>query len=133
MAARTQLLQAAASNPKLAGVRANGQEDTPQFRLDIDQPKASALGVAIADINETLAISWGGRYIDDFVDRNRVKRVLKEAFWSQVDKDTLEEDIVIVARPGVGEVIETEGLAGAERCVREVLDLESGKGGKRST
>ena len=40
--------------------------------------------------------------LGDSVDRNRVKRVLKEAFWSQVDRDTLEQDIVIVARPGVG-------------------------------
>ncbi len=79
MAARDQLLQAARGSPLLVGVRPNGQEDTPQFRLDIDQAKASAHGVAIADINETLAISWGGRYIDDFVDRNRVKRVYVQA------------------------------------------------------
>lgn len=79
MAARNQLLQAAGASPLLVGVRPNGQEDTPQFRLDIDQEKASALGVSLAEMNETLAISWGGRYIDDFIDRNRVKRVYVQA------------------------------------------------------
>jgi hydrophobe/amphiphile efflux-1 (HAE1) family protein len=79
MAARNQLLQAAGASALLTGVRPNGQEDMPQFRLDIDQEKASALGVSIAEINETLAISWGGRYIDDFIDRNRVKRVYVQA------------------------------------------------------
>jgi ribonuclease P protein component len=69
--------------------------------------------------------------LGDAVTRNRVKRVLKEAFWSQVDRDEADQDFVLVARPGVGEVIDTDGLAGAEACVKEVLEL--GKGGKRST
>jgi len=71
--------------------------------------------------------------LGDSVDRNRVKRVLKEAFWAQVDRETLDHDVVLVARPGVGEVIEKEGLTGAERCVREVLDLGGKPGEKRST
>ncbi|MBL8246297.1 MAG: efflux RND transporter permease subunit [Rhodanobacteraceae bacterium] len=79
MAARNQLLQAAGQSALLTGVRPNGQEDTPQFRLDIDQEKASALGVSLSELNETLAIAWGGRYIDDFIDRNRVKRVYVQA------------------------------------------------------
>ncbi|GMU44084.1 MAG: efflux RND transporter permease subunit [Xanthomonadales bacterium] len=79
MAARNQLLEAAGKSPLLTGVRPNGQEDTPQFRLDLDTAKASALGVSLAELNETLAISWGGRYIDDFIDRNRVKRVYVQA------------------------------------------------------
>ena len=95
------------------------------YRFERDE-EAEAEG----DVRLGISVS---KKLGDSVDRNRVKRVLKEAFWSQVDRDTLEQDIVIVARPGVGEVIEAEGLAGAERCVREVLDLESGKGGKRST
>lgn len=69
--------------------------------------------------------------LGDAVTRNRVKRVLKEAFWSKVDPGTLEQDFVLVARPGIGEVIEKDGLSGAERCVAEVLEL--GNGGKRST
>ena len=79
VAARNQLLQAAGQSKQLQGVRPNGQEDTPQFRLDIDTEKAGALGVAIADINSALTIAWGGQYIDDFIDRNRVKRVYVQA------------------------------------------------------
>ncbi len=69
--------------------------------------------------------------LGDAVTRNRVKRVLKEAFWAQVDPENSVQDFVLVARQGVGEVIEREGLSGAEECVREVLALD--KGGKRST
>jgi hydrophobe/amphiphile efflux-1 (HAE1) family protein len=75
IAARNQLLGLAAQSPLLAGVRPNGQEDTPQFRLDIDTEKASALGVASTSINETLSLAWGGQYVDDFIDRSRIKRV----------------------------------------------------------
>ncbi len=70
--------------------------------------------------------------LGDAVTRNRVKRVLKEAFWSQVDSDQVEQDFVLVARPAVGEVIESDGLSGAESCVAEVLALGE-KGSKRST
>jgi len=79
MAARNQLLGLAGQSPLLMQVRPNGQEDTPQFRLDVDNDKASALGVSIAEINSTLSVAWGGRYIDDFVDRGRVKRVYVQA------------------------------------------------------
>ncbi|MEO8308440.1 MAG: efflux RND transporter permease subunit [Pseudomonadota bacterium] len=75
LAARNQLLGMAAQNPVLAGVRPNGVEDAPQFKLDIDREKASALGVSIADINQTLSTAWGSTYINDFLDRGRVKRV----------------------------------------------------------
>jgi multidrug efflux pump len=77
--ARNQLLGAAAQSRLLANVRPNGQEDTPQFRIDIDQEKAGALGVSIASINETLSAAWGSQYIDDFIDRGRVKRVMIQA------------------------------------------------------
>ena len=75
MAARNQLLGAARQNPKLAQVRPNGLDDTAQLHLDIDQAKANALGISVADINATLAAAWGGTYINDFIDRGRVKRV----------------------------------------------------------
>ncbi|MFJ7566773.1 efflux RND transporter permease subunit [Herminiimonas sp. NPDC097707] len=77
--ARNQLLGAAAQNKLLAKVRPNGQEDSPQFRIDIDTQKASAQGLSIADINSTLSTAWGGQYIDDFIDRGRVKRVYMQA------------------------------------------------------
>ena len=75
MAARNQVLGAAAQNPSLVGVRPNGLNDEPQYRIDIDREKASALGLTIADINATLSAGWGSAYINDFVDRGRVKRV----------------------------------------------------------
>jgi len=79
LAARNQVLGMAAQNPKLAGVRPNGQEDTPQFRIDIDQTQAGAMGVSLADINTTLSSALGGAYINDFIDRNRVKKVFVQA------------------------------------------------------
>jgi multidrug efflux pump len=79
LAARNRFLGATAQNPKLINVRPGGQEDAPQFRLDIDTAKASALGLSIAEINDTLSVAWGGQYIDDFIDRGRVKRVYVRA------------------------------------------------------
>ena len=75
LAARNQLLAAAGSNPNLVGVRPNGVEDAPQFRIHIDREKVSALGVSIADVNQTLSTAWASTYVNDFVDRGRVKRV----------------------------------------------------------
>src|SRR5688572_14393806 len=77
--ASDRLLAAAAGSPLLTGVRQNGQEDTPEFRLDIDIEKAAAQGVPIEEVNDTLSIAWGGQYIDDFIDRQRVKRVYLQA------------------------------------------------------
>ena len=79
MAARNQLLGMAAESPVLANVRPNGQEDTPQLRIDVDVAKAGALGLTQDAINATLAAAWGGQYIDDFIDRGRVKRVYVQA------------------------------------------------------
>ena len=75
LAARNQLLHAAGQSPLLANVRPNGQEDQPQFQVDVDVSKAAALGLSIDQVNNTLSTAWGGRYIDDFIDRGRVKRV----------------------------------------------------------
>lgn len=75
MAARNQLLGMAAQNPLVAGVRPNGMNDTPQFDINIDQEKASALGVGIADINSTLATAWGSSYVNDFIEKGRIKKV----------------------------------------------------------
>ncbi len=79
IAARNQLLGMASKDKLLANVRPNGQEDAPQFRLDLDAQKAASLGLSMADVNETLSVAWGGRYIDDFIDRGRVKHVIVEA------------------------------------------------------
>ena len=73
--ARDQFLGLAAQSPKLAGVRPNGLRDEPQYQLLIDDEKARAQGVALSDINQTLSIAWGASYVNDFIDRGRVKKV----------------------------------------------------------
>jgi len=75
IAARNQLLGMAGQSKLLMAVRPNGQEDTPELRLDVDLAKAGALGIAQSDINATLATAWGGSYVNDFIDRGRVKKV----------------------------------------------------------
>ena len=79
VAARNQLLGAAAKSPLLANVRPNGLDDTPQLRVVVDPVKAQTLGVPVSAINNTLAVAWGGSYVDDFIDRGRVKRVYMQA------------------------------------------------------
>ncbi len=79
VAAGNAFLAAASQSPRLVNVRHNGQADAPQFRLVVDFEKAAALGLAIADVNATLQTAWGGQYIDDFIDRGRVKRVYLQA------------------------------------------------------
>lgn len=73
--ARDQLLDMAARNPLLTRVRAHGQDDTPQLQIDIDQEKAGAYGLSLADVNDTLSTAWGGTYVNDFVHKRRVKKV----------------------------------------------------------
>ncbi|TNI83890.1 efflux RND transporter permease subunit [Aeromonas sobria] len=79
MAARNQLLGMAAQDPTLVRVRPNGMEDTPQLDIKIDYEKALAQGLSIADINNTLAAAWGSSYVNDFVDRGRIKKVYLQA------------------------------------------------------
>ncbi len=73
--ARNQLSELAAQDLRLVGVRPNGLEDTPQFKIEINQQKAMALGVSITDINATFSTAWSPTYVNDFIDQGRVKRV----------------------------------------------------------
>jgi multidrug efflux pump len=75
MEARNQFLGLAAQDSRLVGVRPNGQEDNPQYKLDVNQEKASALGVAIADVNNIFTTAWAPSYVNDFIDKGRVKKV----------------------------------------------------------
>jgi multidrug efflux pump len=75
MEARNQLLGMAAQSKILAGVRPNGLNDEPQYQLVIDDERAQALGVSLSDINTTLSVAFGGNYVNDFIDRGRVKKV----------------------------------------------------------
>jgi multidrug efflux pump len=78
MAARNQFLGMAAQNPKLVAVRPNGQDDTPQYQLVVDQAKAGALGLSLAEVNAVLSSAWGGAYVNDFIDKGRVKKVFMQ-------------------------------------------------------
>ncbi len=90
MEARNQLLGMAMKNPKLIAVRPNGQDDSPEFKLDIDDVRAGALGVSLADVNNVLATAWGSAYINDFIQNGRVKKVYIQ---SDAQHRMLPEDI----------------------------------------
>lgn len=79
MQARNQFLGMAAQNPKLVGVRPNGLSDVPEFKINIDNEKASALGLSLSEINSSLSIAWGSAYVNDFIDKGRIKRVYMQA------------------------------------------------------
>ncbi|MBF0219566.1 MAG: efflux RND transporter permease subunit [Gammaproteobacteria bacterium] len=75
MAARNQFLGLAAADKRLQRVRPNGQSDVAEYQLTIDYAKAGALGIDVAMLNDTLSTAWGGSYVNDFVDRGRIKKV----------------------------------------------------------
>ncbi len=79
MAARNQLLGALMKEKGLVAVRPNGMEDAPEFRLEIDEHKAGALGLTMSDINNTFSVAWGSSYVNDFLDKGRVKKVFLQA------------------------------------------------------
>ena len=88
--ARDQFLTLAAKDARLANVRAQGLEDTPQLNVAIDDRKAGAMGISASDINDTLSTVMGGSYVNDFVDAGRVKKVYLQG---EADKRMLAEDI----------------------------------------
>ena len=69
------LVAAAKATPSLTAVRLNGLDDVPTLSVDVDAEQAGALGLSQADVDQTLAAAWGGLYVNDFIDRGRVKRV----------------------------------------------------------
>ncbi len=73
--ARNQFIGMASKDSRLVNVRPNGQDDTPQFKLDVNQEKAAALGVSLSDINSLFNTAWAASYVNDFIDRGRVKKV----------------------------------------------------------
>jgi len=75
---RNGLLNSARQDKLLAGVRPGDMEDTPQLHVDIDNAKAAALGLTLSDVTATLTSAWAGVYVNDFVDRARVKKVYVE-------------------------------------------------------
>ena len=73
--ARNMLLGMAAQNDQVAGVRPNGQEDSPQLKVNINQEQAAAYGLSLGNINSVISTAWGSSYVNDFIDRGRIKRV----------------------------------------------------------
>ncbi|ENU24885.1 hypothetical protein F993_00268 [Acinetobacter proteolyticus] len=112
IAARNAILGMASQDKRLAGVRPNGQEDTPQYQITIDQAQAGAMGVSIADINSTMSMAWGGSYINDFVDRGRVKKVYVQG---EADTRMMPEDLnKWYVRNNKGEMVPFSGFAKGE-------------------
>ncbi|MEA3586990.1 efflux RND transporter permease subunit [Pseudidiomarina sp. 1APP75-27a] len=90
--ARNQLLGMAGQQEELTGVRPNGLEDTSQFRIEVDFQKAKALGLSISSINATLSSAFGSTYVNDFIDRGRVKQVyIQGKAESRMDPEDLEQ------------------------------------------
>jgi multidrug efflux pump len=75
MQARGKLLELAGKDPAIGMLRPNGLDDEPQYQLDIDWERASALGVPVTNISNSLAAGWGSSYVNQFIDRGRVKKV----------------------------------------------------------
>ncbi|WP_174279912.1 efflux RND transporter permease subunit [Sphingomonas bacterium] len=79
VAARNQLMGMAMGDKRVAGVRPNSLDDAPALKIVVDQDKARALGLDLAQVNQVISGAWGGQYINDFIDRGRVKRVYVQA------------------------------------------------------
>jgi multidrug efflux pump len=79
MEARNQLLGMAAQDRRLMAVRPNGQDDTPEYRLEIDNERLGALGLSLGEVNDAISTSWGSAYVGDFLDKGRVKKVFLQS------------------------------------------------------
>ena len=88
--ARNMLLGMAAQNKQVSGVRPNGQEDSPQYKVNVNYDSAAAMGVAPSLINSVLSTAWGSSYVNDFMDRGRIKKVYMQG---EAESRTTPEDI----------------------------------------
>ncbi|WP_415846116.1 efflux RND transporter permease subunit [Stutzerimonas zhaodongensis] len=112
MDARNQFLGMAAEHPALTAVRPNGLNDEPQYQLQIDDEKARVLGVPLSAINQTLSIGWGSSYVNDFIDRGRVKRVYMQGeASSRMNPEDLDKWFV---RNDAGEMVPFSAFASGE-------------------
>ena len=113
--ARNQVLQMAAKDPALLGVRPEGQEAGPQLMLDIDQAKARALSIDSAALNETMQSALGGTYINDFIRQGRILRVQMQAESSL--RSSPEEILQLPVRNARGEMVPLSEIATAHWTV----------------
>ena len=72
---KDKILLEAGQNNKINSIRSDGTDNTPQLKIEYDTAKALALGLSMSNIDYTLSAAWGGIYVNDFIDRSRVKRV----------------------------------------------------------
>jgi len=98
--ARNMMLGMALQDKRVTGIRPVSLEDAPQLTVDVDQDKARALGLDIGQINQTVSSAWGGSYINDFIDRGRVKRVYVEADEPYRQKPEDIEDLYVRGSDG---------------------------------
>jgi multidrug efflux pump len=121
-AARDQLLGDAATDPKLAGVMFAGMPDTPQLRLDVDRSKAQAMGVAMDDINSTLAVMFGSDYVGDFILNGQVRKIIIQA--EGVNRTRVEDVGKLRVRNAKGDMVplsafsKTEWITGPPNLTR---------------
>ena len=108
VAARDQFIAAAAKDPRLMGVRIFGQKDVSQLQIDVDFAKAGAYGLTQAEINDTISTAWGGTYVNDFIDRGRLKHVYVQA------------DAPFRSRPEDLQLLHVRGVSGAMAPLGEV-------------
>lgn len=110
--ARNTFMKLASEHPVLTRVRVNGLNDEPQYKLLIDDERARVLGLSLTDINSTLSIAWGASYVNDFIDRGRVKRVyLQGEASSRMNPEDLEKWYV---RNDKGEMVPFSAFASGE-------------------
>ena len=107
--ARNMLMGMAMQDPTIGSIRPSGQEDSPKLKIDINQEQAAAYGVSIANINATLSQAWGGSYINDFIDRGRIKKVYMQG---SPDSRVVPEDISKwYVRNNAGEMVSLSAFA----------------------
>ena len=112
MNARNQLLGMAAQSEVLTGVRPNGLSDVPQYKINIDNERAAAMGVSLSDINNSLQVAWGSSYVNDFVHNGRIKRVYLQG---KADSRMMPEDLFDwYVRNADGEMVPFSAFATAE-------------------
>ncbi|WP_281280220.1 efflux RND transporter permease subunit [Asticcacaulis tiandongensis] len=77
--ARNEFIRLAEADSRLGSVRSGGEDYSPQLKIDVDKTAANVMGVGITEINSVLSVAWGGSYVNDFIDRGRIKRVYVQA------------------------------------------------------
>ncbi|MDZ4095872.1 MAG: efflux RND transporter permease subunit [Paracoccaceae bacterium] len=88
--ARNMLIGMASKSPQIGSIRPNGLQDAAQFKLNVDWRAAGAMGVSAADVGNLLSTAWAGRYVNDFLDQGRIKRVF---VWGEPEARATPEDI----------------------------------------